>query len=280
MKGLLRRASTAVIFVIVMLAGLFGGRYTFVVLFAIITALCLWEFFTMVMIRYSRRDTIRMILGVAFGLTPFVLASILHMRPIFPQTNDQFVIVTSFLFFPFIFLAFIYELFSKSKHPFRNVSFLVLGMVYIGAPFALLDFIAFENGDFSAVVVFGLLILTWMNDTGAYIIGSKFGKRPLFPSISPKKTWEGTVGGVLTTFFVAWLFCALTGQLRLVDWMVLALIVSVFGGLGDLVQSMLKRSVGVKDSGSLLPGHGGVLDRFDAFIFLLPFAAAYLLWIR
>ena len=280
MKGLIRRASTAVIFVVVMLAGLFGGRYTFIALFAVITALCLWEYFTMVMIRYSRRDTIRMVLGVAFGLTPFVLASILHMRPIPTQSTDQFVIVTAFLFFPFIFLAFIYELFSGSRHPFRNVGFLVLGMVYIGAPFALLDFIAFENGEFSAVVVFGLLLLTWMNDTGAYIIGSKWGKTKLFPRISPKKTWEGTIGGIATTFIVGWGFCAVTSQLRLVDWMVLALIVSVFGGIGDLVESMLKRSIGVKDSGHLLPGHGGVLDRFDAFIFLLPFAAAYLLWIR
>ena len=280
MKGLIRRGSTAVIFVLVMLAGLFGGRYTFVVLFAIITALCLWEFFTMVMIQYSRRDKVRMVLGVAFGLTPFVLASILHMKPIVAQTNDQFVIVTAFLFFPFIFLAFIYELFSKSVHPFRNVGFLVLGMVYIGAPFALLDFIAFEKGEFSAIIVFGLLLLTWMNDTGAYIIGSKFGKTPLFPSVSPNKTWEGTLGGIATTFLVAWFFCAVTDQLRLVDWVILALIVSIFGGLGDLVESMLKRSAGVKDSGHLLPGHGGVLDRFDAFIFLLPFAAAYLLWIR
>lgn len=280
MEGLIKRASTAVIFVVVMLAGLFGGRYTFVALFAVITALCLWEYLTMVMIRYSRRDKVRMLLGVAFGLTPFALASILHMRPIAPQSTDQFVIFTAILFFPFIFLAFIYELFSQSQHPFRNVGFLVLGMVYIGAPFALLDFIAFEDGHFSGVIVFGLLLLTWMNDTGAYIIGSKFGKTKLFPRISPKKTWEGTLGGIAITFIVAWGFCAITNQLRLVDWMVLALIVSIFGGLGDLVESMLKRSTGVKDSGDLLPGHGGVLDRFDAFIFLLPFAAAYLLWIR
>lgn len=264
-----------------MLAGLFGGRYTFIALFAVITALCLWEFLSMVLKRYTRRDVTRMVLGVAFGLTPFVLASILHMRPMLAtQSNDIFVIVTAILFFPFIFLAFLYELFVHSEKPFQNVGFIVLGMVYIGAPFALLDFIAFENGDFSAIVVFGLLLLTWMNDTGAYLAGSQFGKTPLFPSVSPKKTWEGTIGGIVTTFLVAWGFCAFTGHLRLVDWMVLALIVSVFGSLGDLVESMLKRSVGVKDSGTLLPGHGGVLDRFDAFIFLLPFAAAYLLWIR
>jgi phosphatidate cytidylyltransferase len=125
-----------------------------------------------------------------------------------------------------------------------------------------------------------LLLLTWMNDTGAYLVGSNFGRRMLFPRISPKKTWEGTIGGVVITFITAASFCAFSGELRLFDWMVLAAFVSVFGTLGDLVESMLKRSVGVKDSGNLLPGHGGVLDRFDAFIFVLPFAAAYLLSIR
>ncbi len=280
MKGLIRRATTAVIFVVVMLAGLFLGRYSFVALFAIITALCLWEFLCMVLSKYTKRDFYRMIIGVGFGLTPFVLSTILHMHPALTQTGDKFVIVTSILFFPFIFLAFIYELFSGSKTPFQNVAFMVLGMVYIGAPFALLDFIAFNEGEFSALTVFGLLLLTWMNDTGAYIIGSKFGKTPLLPSVSPKKTWEGTIGGVVTTILVAYLFCLFTKELRLVDWMVLGSIVAIFGSMGDLVESMLKRSVGVKDSGNLLPGHGGVLDRFDAFIFLLPFAAAYLLWIR
>ena len=268
------------IFVVVMLAGLFGGRYTFVALFAIITALCLWEYLNMVLNKYTKRDLYRMFIGVGFGLTPFLLSTILHMHPNLTQTNDEFVIITSILFSPFGFLAFIYELFSGSKTPFQNVGFIVLGMVYIGAPFSLLDFIAFNEGEFSTVVVFGLLLLTWMNDTGAYIIGSNFGKTPLLPSISPKKTWEGTIGGVAATFLVAYLFCVFTSQLRLVDWLVLAAIVSVFGSMGDLVESMLKRSVGAKDSGTLLPGHGGVLDRFDAFIFILPFAAAYLLWIR
>ncbi|GIV30712.1 MAG: phosphatidate cytidylyltransferase [Saprospiraceae bacterium] len=276
--ALARRASTAAIFVLVMLAGLFLGRYSFILLFAIITALCLWEYLSMVLKRYTRRDFTRMILGVGFGLTPFVLASIMHMNPM--GFGDQFIILTSILFFPFVFLAFIYELFTDSATPFQNVGFIVLGMVYIGAPFALLGFIAFEGEKFNSWIVFGLLLLTWMNDTGAYIIGSNFGRRPLFPRISPKKTWEGTLGGVAVTFATAIAFCFVSKELHLHNWLVLATIVAIFGTLGDLVESMLKRSVGVKDSGNLLPGHGGVLDRFDAFIFVLPFAAAYLLWIR
>ncbi len=275
MTGLKRRATTAVLFVVVMLTGLFAGRYSFIFLFAGITATCLWEFLNMMLHRQNRRDNIRMALGVAFGLTPFALATILHLQPL--QSNDQFVVVTAILFFPFIFLAFIYELFSGSATPFQNVGAIVLGMVYIGAPFAMLDFIAFHDGKFNAPIVFGLLLLTWLNDTGAYLVGSKIGKTPLFPRISPKKTWEGTAAGIVITFLVATGFWMATKELCLRDWLVLAAIVSIFGTMGDLVESMLKRSVGVKDSGNLLPGHGGALDRFDAFIFALPFAAAYLL---
>lgn len=277
-SALVRRASTAFLFVLVMLAGLFGGRYSFICLFAIITALCLWEYLSMVLKRYTKRDFVRMVLGVGFGLTPFMLASILLMNPM--DYGNQFIIVSSVLFFPFVFLAFIYELFSGSARPFQNVGFIVLGMIYIGAPFALLSFIAFDGEKFNSWVVLGLLLLTWMNDTGAYLVGSNFGKHLLFPQVSPKKTWEGTIGGVVITFITAALFSHFTGEMRLFDWMILAAIVATFGTLGDLVESMLKRSVGVKDSGNLLPGHGGVLDRFDAFIFVLPFAAAYLLSIR
>jgi phosphatidate cytidylyltransferase len=278
MKGLMRRAATAVIFVIVMLSGLFGGRYSFVALFAVITSLCLWEFFNMVLNRYSKRAFFRMMVGIMFGLMPFVLTSILQVHRTLPE--QQYAILGSVLFFPFIFLAFIYELFTDSKAPFQNVGFIVLGMVYIGAPFALLDFIAFHDNHFYSKTVFGLLLLSWTNDTGAYLIGSNFGKHALHPKISPKKTWEGTIGGVVFTFLVGFALYYLLEELLLQDWIVLAAIVAIFGTMGDLVESMLKRSVGVKDSGTILPGHGGVLDRFDAFIFILPFAAAYLLYIR
>lgn len=277
MKGLTRRAATAVIFVVVMMAGLFVGRMSFVALFAVITALCLWEFLNIVLHNDTRRDLIRIVLGVAFGLTPFVLASAMQIALV---NNDRFVIFTSILFFPLLFLSFIYELFTESERPFQNVAYIVLGMVYIGAPFSLLNFIAFNEDGFNVWPIFGLLLLTWLNDTGAYLVGSWIGKTPLLPRISPKKTWEGTLGGVAVTFLVAYLFCTLTNELHLRDWFVLAGIVSIFGSMGDLIESMLKRSFGIKDSGSLLPGHGGVLDRFDAFIFLLPFAAAYLLSIR
>ena len=188
--------------------------------------------------------------------------------------------ISAFLVFPFIFMAFIYELYTRSEQPFVNLAFLVLGMVYIGIPFGLLEFIAFGKEAYYANIVMGLLLMNWGNDTGAYLVGSRFGKTPLFPRISPKKTWEGFLGGLFCTFLVGFVFFQLVNELRLIDQIVLALIVSILGSLGDLVESMLKRSFQTKDTGKILPGHGGILDRFDSFIFLLPFATAYLLWIR
>ncbi len=278
MNGLLRRGATALIFVAVMLGGIYGGRHAFVLLFALITGLCLWEYFNIVLSRNQPRSMLRRWLGLALGMVPYLLASVVQLNLV--QQKESFIAIASLLFFPVIFSAFIYELYSRSEQPFANVAFIVLGMAYIGVPFALLEFIAFDDGRFYANTVFGLLAMTWVNDTGAYMVGSRFGKTPLFPRISPKKTWEGAAGAALATFLVALLVYKLFGGLRLMDWLVLAAIVALFGSLGDLVESMLKRSAQVKDSGSILPGHGGLLDRFDGFIFLLPFATAYILWVR
>ena len=281
-RALLQRLSTAVLFVVVMIGGLYGGRYSFVALFGVITILSLWEYLSMVLERYTKRDRIRMVLGLTFGMTPYILAVILQLNLI-QSGSDNFIIFTSILFFPVIFLAFVYELFSASKQPFINIGLIVLGMVYIGAPFALLGFIAFDGSTFYANTVFGLLLMTWANDTGGYLVGSKFGKHKPMPQVSPKKTWEGYGGGILITLLISLILGYIfrgKENLGLGDWLVLGLIVTIFGSIGDLVESMLKRSVKTKDSGNILPGHGGILDRFDAFIFLLPFAAAYLLWVR
>jgi len=153
-------------------------------------------------------------------------------------------------------------------------------MVYIGTPFALVDFIAFDGEHFFANTVFGLLLLTWINDTAAYLVGSQIGKNKLFPRISPKKTWEGSIGGGVFTLILAASLSWLFEEQSMIEWIILGGIVIIFGSIGDLIESMLKRSYKVKDSGTLLPGHGGFLDRFDAFIFLVPFASAYLLWVR
>lgn len=278
MQGLWKRLTTAIIFVIIMVVGHYTGPYTFSALFLIIAAGCLWEFFGLTLDLHTRRDKIRKALGVALGILPFILVTALSLYP--TPAPERFISIAGLLFSPFVFTIFIYELYSHSKEPFANIAFMVLGLFYIGIPFALVDFIAYDGEQFMNRVVFGLLVLTWVNDTGAYLVGSMIGKTPLFPRISPNKTWEGTTGGLITTLIFGYLLSLIFNEIPTAQWMGLAVIVGIFGGLGDLVESMLKRSVNVKDSGDLLPGHGGLLDRFDAFIFVLPFAAAYLLYLR
>lgn len=278
MQGLLTRVITAIFFVMAMLGGIYGGQYPFIILFAIITALCLWEFLSITLQKDQKRDRIRKVIGLIFGLTPFIMVSMLKLG--FFSSPEKFVLYTSLLCFPIIFLCFIYELFTASKKPFSNVAFIILGMVYIGTPFALVDFIAFDREQFLANTVFGLLLLTWINDTAAYLVGSQIGKTKLFPRISPKKTWEGSIGGGIFTIILAGILGYIFEEQSVFVWLGLGGIVVIFGSIGDLIESMLKRSFEVKDSGTLLPGHGGFLDRFDAFIFLIPFASAFLIWIR
>jgi phosphatidate cytidylyltransferase len=257
-----KRAITAVIFVAVMFAGLLSGKQSFAALFGVITALCLWEFFDIVFEEGRRRDLTRKMMAISFGMLPYVAVSMLHLNAWGLAPHQLF------------------EMFTKAEHPFNNVALTLLGMTYISAPFSMLNLIAFNGENFSPNIVMGLLFLIWSNDTGAYIVGSQLGRTKLLPRISPKKTWEGFFGGLALTFLVGWGLSTKFTEIRTQDWLALAGISSVFGTLGDLVESMLKRSYEVKDSSTLLPGHGGFLDRFDAFMFLVPFATAYLLWVR
>ncbi|MFK8055903.1 MAG: phosphatidate cytidylyltransferase [Saprospiraceae bacterium] len=278
MSGLRTRAISAVIFVALILGGLLGGPYSFMALFSIVTALCLYEFYSMVLDRYQRRDRVRIGLGLAFGLAPHLIASAVLFDWL--PNREELLFALILAFFPLLFLMFIYELFAASKHPFENVGMMVMGTVYIGAPFAMLDYIAYQSGQFDWQLVLGILLLTWLSDTGAYLAGSTLGKTKLLPRISPKKTWEGFAGGAVLVLISSYILGEYLPVIRHRDWFAIAVIVIIFGSLGDLIESMLKRSIFVKDSGKLLPGHGGLLDRFDAFIFLLPFVSAYLIFVR
>ncbi|WP_246141639.1 phosphatidate cytidylyltransferase [Phaeodactylibacter luteus] len=278
MKGLVQRAVTGLLFVAVITVCIYASPISFVILFTLVAGLCLWEFFGLVLTRNHRRDLVRRNLALALGMVPFLLSVTIQLNLV--ADRESFIAFAALLLFPFLFSAFIYELYTKSERPFVNVAFVMLGMVYIGVPFALLLFVAFDAGAYYPNLIFGLLLMNWMNDSGAYLVGSRIGKTPLFPRISPKKTWEGSAGGMALTLIAGVACFYSSNDLQFKDWMALAVIVVVFGSLGDLVESMLKRSVRIKDSGTLLPGHGGLLDRFDAFIFLLPFATAYILWVR
>ena len=164
-------------------------------------------------------------------------------------------------------------LWPKYPHPFQNIGSTLAGIFYISLPMSLLTVLAFNYNGYDYRRVFALLFLIWASDIGAYAAGKSFGKHKLAPSISPGKTWEGWAGGFLLTLAVGWALKFMLPELPLAYRLVAAGVVAVFAPLGDLAESMLKRSVGVKDSGHFLPGHGGLLDRFDAFLLVLPVLA-------
>lgn len=179
-----------------------------------------------------------------------------------------------------VLLLFVSELFFAHARPFEQIGHYLTGLFYVGIPYALLMELAFLDGSYGPHRVFGILWLVWTNDVAAYLIGSQIGKTRLFERISPKKTWEGSAAGILFTLLMAWICAQYITEYTLAEWLAVGLAAAIFGSLGDLVESMLKRSVGIKDSGNLFPGHGGFLDRFDAFQFTIPFAWLFIMIFR
>ena len=273
-----QRVVSAIIFVIAMLGGVFGGAKAFYVLFMLITAGSLWEFTGLIFDREERFFKFRRIAGTFIGCLPFLVFGSKIFNLFLPLTsgarfspylfvadlsdNVSPILMSIILLLLLVFLLFIVELFLESEHPFANLGHYLLGVVYIGVPFALLISISYWHDNYAPLRVFGLLFLTWTNDTMAYFVGSFIGKTPFFSRISPKKTWEGTIGGILCAFIVAYILSNFIPDFGFREWMTLAATVAVFGTLGDLIESMFKRSIKIKDSGSFIPGHGGLLDRF------------------
>jgi phosphatidate cytidylyltransferase len=181
------------------------------------------------------------------------------------------------IIFPLVSFAYLIKLYKKfERKPFTNIAYTFLGIFYVAVPFALLNVAAFDNGYYNFEIIFGCLFILWASDTGAYFAGTFFGKRKLFERISPKKSWEGFFGGaVLALVFtvgIAYYFHSLS----LTQWIVVGIIIIVGGTFGDLIESLLKRSIEIKDSGTSLPGHGGFLDRFDGLLISAPFIVTYL----
>ncbi len=203
---------------------------------------------------------------------PLYLAAPLIAANIFPES-------TLLLLVLIIILILISELYNRGKDHFTSLSKVLLIVVYTTMPYMFMALSAFGSGDglsgFSPELVAAFFVLLWINDTGAYLFGVAFGRHKLFERISPKKTWEGFAGGALLTIIAALLVGKLLGSFEQYFWVMTGLIVSVFGTFGDLFESQIKREYGIKDSGSILPGHGGFLDRFDGVTFAFP--ALYLL---
>jgi phosphatidate cytidylyltransferase len=173
-------------------------------------------------------------------------------------------------------IIFIQELFNKNDNPLRNVAFSFLSIIYVSLPLCISLLIVFinpespDNKAFMPEMLLGIFALLWIYDSMAYCVGVPFGKNRLFERISPKKSWEGALGGGLLTLIAGYFMNKFIPEHGLLSWMIISTIVIVFGTLGDLIESLFKRSINIKDSGSFLPGHGGILDRIDSLLFVIP----------
>ena len=182
-----------------------------------------------------------------------------------------------FLFFiPLLVALFICQLYSADHYSFRAIAYTLAGVAYIALPFALCNGLAFPDGQYVPGILLGFFILLWINDTFAYLTGIMFGRHRLFERISPKKSWEGFFGGLICTIALSLPVARLFPVLPFYHWMAVAAIIVVFGVYGDLIESLLKRNFKIKDSGHFLPGHGGILDRFDSVLPAAPMVFFYL----
>lgn len=267
LNNFIKRTLTGSIFVLVLGGSILLSPLTCFILFLIIIILGVLEFYKLIGLREVIANRA---LGVASSIG-ILLVTYLYATGYATLTWYWAVV-------PFISAIFIAELYRKKPLPFQNISFTLLGIFYICIPFSLLILFAFPVKLFNSyepTIILGFFFLLWTNDTGAYLTGMTMGKHPMFPRISPKKSWEGFTGGFILTIIVAIIISRYFVALQLVDWVAIAIIISIFGVWGDLIESMLKRSLEVKDSGNILPGHGGILDRFDSVIFAAPMVFVY-----
>lgn len=261
------RAITAFFFTIVMLASLYLGAWTFTVFYLLLSFFALREFYILI---EPAGIKVQKITGLAthiliFGLLAGFMLFELDLRYLL-------------LIIPACTAFFLTELYRHEPEPFRNIAFGFGGLFFVTIPFCFFYALAFLLGKTQFTFHFPLafLLMLWASDTGAYLFGRKLGKHKLFERHSPKKTWEGFFGGVLTSVLVSFIISLYFTELSFAAWAGMAVLIVSFGTLGDLVESMLKRSLGAKDSGQLLPGHGGLLDRFDGLLIAAPIVFAYL----
>ena len=279
MKNLITRSITGVIFVAAIVV-CFMRPEAMILLFALVTGLTVWEYTGIVN-------------GIENVCVNRFLATVAAVYFFLGMAGFCAGIVPSAVFIPYLLTViymFISELYTKAPNPINNWAYTMLSQMYIALPFAMVNVLAFRgvgNGVvYDYLAPLSVFVFLWTNDTGAYLSGSLFGKHKLFPRVSPGKSWEGSIGGGLLVLLVS----ALVGMyqnsdmhetatellLTVPQWMGLGLVVVFFGTWGDLVESLFKRTIGIKDSGNILPGHGGMLDRFDSSLMAFPAAVIYL----
>lgn len=270
MNNLVQRTITGIIFLVIVVGAIAIGGVTFFILFELIIIGAMYEFYTLA---EKKKFNPLKIYGIVIGTLVFAANYFFANKWI---GSEAFLILI-----PIIISVFIIELYRKSEYVFVNIAFTLLGVLYVAVPFSFANYIVYTDEiNYTSHLLLGFFFLTWSFDTLAYVFGVSFGKHRLFERISPKKSWEGFIGGTVSGIAVAYVISIFFTELNFINWAVLSILISIFGTYGDLVESSFKRNIDEKDSGSILPGHGGILDRFDAVFFTLPLFYLYLQFIQ
>lgn len=263
MSNLILRSLTGIIFVALMVGAFLWGPTPSAILFLLWAFVGSYEFYQLTGAS-PRRAWWGILLGSGLYVFFFLISA------------DVLSLSHLVYLLPVVVLLLSMELFVLRPHFALDFARVLMGWVYIILPMALITTFSFIPGSYSPWLPIGFFLMLWVNDSGAYLFGSTLGRHKLYEKVSPKKTWEGVLGGLLVTIFAAWAFSKWPVvkhdlvMLSSAHWMIMAVLVGVFGTIGDLVESHLKRTAKVKDSGILIPGHGGVLDRFDGYLLALP----------
>lgn len=275
MKNFIQRTITGLVFVAILVGCIIGGPLSFGLLFCIISTMATAEFCNLM---NQQKDVhINKNICILGSTTLFLCFFYYGMNP--SQTG---------IFIPYLIIIIylmISELYLKKNHPLNSWAYAMFSQLYVALPFALLNVLAFQSNSFESVSQYqyilplSIFIFNWMNDSGAYCTGVLFGKHPLFKRISPKKSWEGSIGGAAFCIAASLALAHFFPIMPIIAWIGMALVVVLFGTWGDLTESLMKRHLGIKDSGNILPGHGGILDRFDSAIMAIPATVVYLFFI-
>jgi len=274
LSNLITRAISGAVFVAVIIGSILLHPHAYAGMMVMVVVWAMFEFYNIII---KDRTYSGKYIGVFCGVTLFAVSFFYAQGVI---TADKFLVLI-----PMLTILFISQLYFKNQHSFRDIAYTITGVAYIALPFSLCNGLAFPSidnnylntdGKYVPDILLGFFILLWTNDTFAYLTGIMFGKHRLFERISPKKSWEGFFGGLLCTVALSLIVAKLFPILPFYHWMAVAAIIVIFGVYGDLIESLLKRNLNIKDSGRFLPGHGGILDRFDSVLIAAPMVYFYL----
>jgi len=269
-----QRTITGIVILILVVGSIKLGPVVFAILFFAVTILGILELCKILESDSFLIDKSRVVV-VVVGSLLYMIIALISLNII----SIKYLLIS----LPLVFSLFILELYANRTKPFVNIAFSLICILYIAVPFSLLNLLFYPDFDFqdsNKGLLIGFFCITWTYDTMAYLSGLWLGKHKLFERISPKKTWQGTIGGLIFALLMAYAVYSYFGIYSVSTWFILAVIIVVFGTMGDLVESLLKRSMKIKDSGNILPGHGGILDRFDSVLISAPFVFVYLLLIN